>query len=189
MNKEEIEEKEDNKKKKYLLLLLLLLLLFLVFTCTYAFIKISFNINGRTKINKATWDVHFENLKVTEGSVKASRVSKIDSWKTNINYEVPLNIPGDYYEFTVDVVNKGSIPAKVSSSPTLGGITTEEDVYLNYFVTYSDGDEIKVNDELNSGDKVTYKVRVEFDKNIEITQLPKESEIFDLIFAINYVQK
>ena len=48
---------------------------------------------------------------------------------------------------------------------------------------------IKVNDELNSGDKVTYKVRVEFDKNIEITQLPKESEIIDLIFAINYVQK
>ena len=175
------------KEMKYVIVVLVLLLIGV--GIGYAIISTTLKITGKTTIGKSTWDVHFENLVTTEGSVNATQPAVIDTGKTNITYEIPLAIPGDFYEFTVDVANGGSIPAKVSATPTLGGITTEEDVYINYTVAYANGDEITVNDALEPGAKVTYKVRVEFDRDITSSQLPSESKSLDLTFAVNYIQK
>ena len=175
------------KKVKYIMVALLLLLIGV--GIGYAIISTTLTITGKTTIGKSTWDVHFENLVTTDGSVTATQPAVIDTGKTNITYEIPLAVPGEFYEFTVDVANGGSIPAKVSAAPTLGGVTTEEDAYINYTVTYANGDEIKVNDALEPGAKATYKVRVEFDRDITSSQLPSESKSLDLTFAINYVQK
>ena len=155
----------------------------------YAVISTTLNITGKTTIGKSSWDVHFENLVTTTGSVTPTQAAVIDSGKTNITYEIPLELPGDFYEFTVDVKNGGTIPAKVSANPTLGGITSAEDVYLNYTVTYADGTEIKLDDELAPSATASYKVRVEFDKNITGSQLPTDAKVLDLTFAVNYVQK
>ena len=179
-------KKSSRKNSSYLVALVLLLLVGM--SIGYAAISTTLNINGKSSIGKATWDVHFENLKVTSGSVTATKAAAIDSGKTNITYEIPLSIPGDFYEFTVDVKNGGSIPAKVSANPTLGGISSAEDVYLNYTVTYSDGRSIAVNDALAAGATASYKVRVEFDENISNSQLPSEAKTLDLTFAVNYVQ-
>ena len=162
--------------------------LFLVFFLSVIFVK-TINITGTSPISKVTWDVHYDNLKVSKGSVTAHKAAVIKSGDTTITYEVPLLVPGDYYEFSVDVVNNGTIPAKVSATPTLGGVSKENEKYLRYSASYADGSVIKVNDTLDVGEKVTYKVRVEFIKITELEELPKENITMDLTFAVNYVQQ
>lgn len=176
-------KKKSNRK---FVLLVLALLLFTI-TVGYAALSTTLNINGTSKINNATWDVHFANLKVTSGSVSATKAATIDS-ATEIDYNVELIKPGDFYEFTVDVTNTGTIDAKLGEAPILSGVSAEQDVYTNYTVTYSDDTAINANDKLAAGATKKLKVRVEFDRNITNSQLPTEAQTLDLKFAMNYVQ-
>ena len=176
-------KKKSNRK---FVLLVLALLLFTI-TVGYAALSTTLNINGTSKINNATWDVHFANLKVTSGSVSATKAATIDS-ATEIDYNVELIKPGDFYEFTVDVTNTGTIDAKLGAAPILSGVSAEQDVYTNYTVTYSDDTAINANDKLAAGATKKLKVRVEFDRNITNSQLPTEAQTLDLKFAMNYVQ-
>ena len=177
------------KKKNNGFLLALAFVIMLGISVGYAAITTTLQINGTSSIGKATWDVHFENVKVTSGSVTATNAAAIDTNKTSIGYAVILSLPGDFYEFTVDVKNGGTIPAKLSGVPTLSGVSSQQDVYVNYTVKYSDGTAIGSNDELAAGATKTLKVRVEFDKNISDSQLPSEGNSLNLGFAMDYVQK
>lgn len=176
------------KKSGKKVVLSLLALLLLTITVGYAALSTTLNINGTSKINNATWDVHFANLIVTSGSVSATKAATIDS-ATSIDYNVELIKPGDFYEFTVDVTNTGTIDAKLGDAPILSGVSAEQDVYTNYTVTYSDDTAIHANDKLAAGATKKLKVRVEFDReNITNSQLPTEAQTLDLKFAMNYVQ-
>ena len=175
------------KKSGKKVVLSLLALLLLTITVGYAALSTTLNINGTSKINNATWDVHFANLKVTSGSVSATKAATIDS-ATEIDYNVELIKPGDFYEFTVDVTNTGTIDAKLGAAPILSGVSAEQDVYTNYTVTYSDDTAIHANDKLAAGTTKKLKVRVEFDRNITNSQLPTEAQPLNLTFAMNYVQ-
>ena len=175
------------KKSGKKVVLSLLALLLLTITVGYAALSTTLNINGTSKINNATWDVHFANLEVTSGSVSATKAATIDS-ATEIDYNVELIKPGDFYEFTVDVTNTGTIDAKLGDAPILSGVSPEQDVYTNYTVTYSDDTAINANDKLAAGATKKLKVRVEFDRNITNSQLPTEAQPLNLTFAMNYVQ-
>ena len=148
-------KKKSNRK----FVLLVLALLLLTITVGYATLSTTLEIKGTSKINNAAWNVHFANLNVTEGSVAATKVASIDTTTTTIDYDVNLTKPGDFYEFTVDVTNTGSINAKLSAMPTLSGVSTEQDVYTNYTVTYSDCKAIGANDKLAAGETKTLKVK------------------------------
>ena len=54
---------------------------------------------------------------------------------TEITYSINLELPGEYYDFTVDVVNKGTMDAKVSEVNN-NQLTEEQQKYLSYQVTY-----------------------------------------------------
>ena len=176
-------KKKSNRK---FVLLVLALLLFTI-TVGYAALSTTLNINGTSKINNATWDVHFKNLEVTAGSVSATKAATIDS-ATEIDYNVELIKPGDFYEFTVDVTNTGTIDAKLGEAPILSGVSAEQDVYTNYTVTYSDDTAIHANDKLAAGTTKRLKVKVVYDKNITSNQLPTTAQPLNLTFAMNYVQ-
>ena len=175
------------KKSGKKVVLSLLALLLLTITVGYAALSTTLNINGTSKINNATWNVQFKNLTVTPGSVSATKAATIDS-ATEIDYNVELIKPGDFYEFTVDVTNTGTIDAKLGEAPILSGVSAEQDVYTNYTVTYSDDTAINANDKLAAGATKKLKVRVEFDRNITNSQLPTEAQPLNLTFAMNYVQ-
>ena len=175
------------KKSGKKVVLSLLALLLLTITVGYAALSTTLNINGTSKINNATWNVQFKNLTVTPGSVSATKAATIDS-ATEIDYNVELIKPGDFYEFTVDVTNTGTIDAKLGEAPILSGVSAEQDVYTNYTVTYIDDTAIHANDKLAAGTTKKLKVRVEFDRNITNSQLPTEAQPLNLTFAMNYVQ-
>ena len=59
----------NNKKKKYMIILFLLLLSLSV---GFALLQANLKINGSSKIQGSSWDIHFENLNISEGSVSLS---------------------------------------------------------------------------------------------------------------------
>ena len=149
------------------------------------------NINGTSNITRNTWDVHFTNLAVSNGSVSGAKVTKAATLDDtlHISYNITLDKPGDYYEFTVDVKNFGTIDAKLSALPVLEGLTAAQDVYTNYTFTHTDGTDIVVGEKLPVGASKNFKVRIEYDKSItDDTQLPKTDQELNLTVDMSYEQ-
>ncbi len=186
------QNKKRNNKKNYALLVLLLLLTGL--GIGYAILSTNLNITGSSSIKDAQWDIHFNNLNVSGGSVATTgtdSAATIDTaTKTRVDYTITLNKPGDYYEFTVDVVNGGSIDAMVATvSSKLDNVEIETlPSYLNYSVSYLDGKKIAANHLLAAGATETYKVRVEYKKDISAVDLPATDTTLSFTFAVSYVQ-
>ena len=179
-----------NKRKKYIIILFVLLL---GLSVGFALLQANLKINGTSKVKNSTWDIHFENLNITNGSVEIGTgdvAAAIQSSTTDITYTVTLNFPGDYYEFTVDAVNAGSVDGMIESvtSKLNNQPITTLPAYLNYSVTYSDGVALSPNQYLKAGDSETYKVRVEFKRDIESTDLPATAQTLTFNFGVVYVQ-
>lgn len=177
--------KKSKNKKNYILVVLLLLVV--TITVGYAALSTTLNINGTSTIGKQSWDVHFANLSVTSGSVTATEAATITAGKTTeITYEVTLAKPGDFYEFTVDVTNAGTIDAKTAAAPTISGNTLTD--VTNYTATWSDGTAIAANQTLAGGASKKLKVRIEYKKDITADQLPTTDTALTLKFSLPYVQ-
>ena len=176
--------KRASSKKKILTLSLLILLLCM--SIGYAALSGRLKLNAIAKINASMWDVHFENIRTSEGSIVGNPV--IGSDKTSISLEFTIGEPGDYYEFYVDVVNNGSMDARVESlvKTTLTEIQSH---YLTFHVTYEDGVEIQKGDSLKVGEREHIKVLIQFNRSINVEELPSTDEAINLECQINYVQE
>ena len=149
----------------------------------YAILQANLQINGTTKISSNTWNVHFQNIQVDAGSVSigtGDSSAAIDTENNcKVDFSVTLNVPGDYYEFTVDVINEGNIDAMIGSlNKTIkvnNVVVDSVPDYLKYDITYSDGEEILNNHLLEKNNIETYKVRVEFRSDID--ELPDTASI------------
>lgn len=180
-----------SKNKKTIMIVLLVVLL-LAISIGYAALQSNLTITGTAGINNAKWDIHWENVQITSGSVSTSAANKatIDSSKTTVNYNIALAKPGDFYEFTVDAVNDGTIDGMVSTvTSKLNGTTiTTLPEYLQYEVKYADGLAVHENHLLESGATETYRVRVAFKRDIDASQLPSSAQTLNLSFSVVYQQ-
>ena len=107
-----------NKKQKSHIRPIVYVMISVFLIIGYAYLTSNLTINGASLLKKATWDVHFENVQVKDGSVTGEQVTQepeIDTNKTTVNFHVNLKKPGDYYEFTVDAVNAGTIDAMINT--------------------------------------------------------------------------
>ena len=103
------------RKNKQKLTTSLFVLLLLAIGIVYAYLTSNLSITGSTHIASNTWDIHFANVVESPGSVTATTPAAIDTNdNTQVNYAITLQRPGDFYEFTVDIVNAGSIPGKLN---------------------------------------------------------------------------
>ena len=175
---------KQNKTQVYLLLIFSLALLIGI---GYAALFATLNINGQTTINKASWDIHMEDINVTSGSVTATTVPTLDTAKTTVNFSVKLTNPGDFYEFTVKEVNKGTIDAMVSTISKTG-LTATQAKYLDYTVTYDSGLELVQNQILKSGNSEYLRVKVAFKKDVTASDLPTADSTLNLNFSLAYQQ-
>ena len=172
----------DNKNNKKIIIVALLLII----SIGFSIISSSLTINGVSSIKGNTWDVHFENVQVKSGSVTAP-IPVISASETTVTYNVTLNQPGDFYEFTVDAVNDGTIDAMVETVSTTG-LTEAQQKYLIYQASYEDDSEIIVKHSLKKQSSETYKVRVEYNSEVEGDDLPDSDQTVSLSFSVNYVQ-
>ena len=152
----------------------------------FAYISSAVNIGGMFTLSPSRYDVHFENVQVTEGSVEADTPTYSTN-DTKVSASIRFTQPGDFYEFTIDAVNDGDIDAMLNTVSDVE-LTEETDKYLDYKVTYEDGEELAQYQELNAGDRLTFKVRANFKENIATEDLPVDGDTLDLTFDTNYVK-
>ena len=167
---------------------ILFLLLIFIIGLGYAYLNSSLAVNGLFNIGLNTWDIHFVNLVVKEGSSEAVSPAAIDvNDNTKVNYSVKLNLPGDYYEFEVDVKNFGTLPGEISVV-SLNGLDSSLSQVIQYTIKYkSSGDDLQVGDKLNPGAKKTIVVRLYYNKDITSEELIKDAIVFNLEFDITYI--
>ena len=177
-----------NIKDRKVLILVLCLVLVCVFTLTiaYAALNAVLTIQGSAQVTSADWDIHLANPKVTNGSA----TTNVPQIKTNstMNFATTLNMPGDFYEFTVDVVNSGSIDAMIESVIKNPELDASQKKYLNYEVTYQNGESITTKQTLSKGTTMPIKVRIEYRRDLSASDLPTGQVALDLSLTLEYIQ-
>jgi hypothetical protein len=187
-----------NKIKKHKLAFLLLgfALIISLISLGTAIVSGSISINGQSKINKNSWVIYFDHVKISEDSVEASYPAQIvDREKTQIEFAVHLDKPGDFYEFRVWTINDGSIDAYIKSIEKYE-LTDAQKEYLDFEVTYDTGEEIKPcdilyaldNDSPQTPHQRLIKAVVKYKTGIDKSLYPTEGVNLNLFFKINYVQ-
>ena len=174
-------------RKKYSMILTFTFIL-MMFSIGYAVISTTLSVNGTSKMANATWNVHFDNIQTKTGSVTPTTAPTISN-NTSVSFSARLENPGDFYEFNIDVVNGGSIDAMIESYTMTPTLTTDQQKYFNYSVTYSDGVALADNQLLEHGTIETLKVRFEYLTSNDINDYPEEDQTFNFNLSIDYVQK
>lgn len=164
---------------------IIVVLLILLISIGFAFLSSNLSIIGNTLVSKQTWDIHFENPTKVGGNVDATSLELTNS--TTVDFSVDLFKPKDSYEFSVDVVNNGSIDAMISSI-TATELTANQKKLFEYVITYDDGAALKEKQLLvhNSSDK--YKVTVRYKDDISSTDLTLNNQTINISITVNYVQ-
>ncbi len=180
-------DKRIKHKKRMDRLFILVIVCFAFLGIGYSYISTSLNINGTANVTAASWDVHFDNLNVTTGSVTATTPADITS-DTTVEFAATLEEPGDFYEFTVDVENGGTMDAMIDDFGISPELTSDQQKYLEYTITYSDGVELEEKQELKQGTTETLKVRFSYIENEDKTNYPTEDQTFNIEFTVTYTQ-
>ena len=191
-----------SRRKKDLALLLIIILLSV--TMGYALITTQLKINGSAAIAKNSWIVYWDNPVVSEGSITPTlptlSAEQGSSNNTITTWSNTLNVPGDFYEFTIDAVNNGTIDAMISAiDPKVvdqNNNPVDLPSYIKYEVTYVDGKEIEENHLLakksgNTPTREKYKIRVEFLDTItnqQLNEIPEGGLSYTFSYHVSYVQ-
>ena len=176
-------------RKRNMIFMFILALMFI--SIGYAFIYSDLKIEGLTTVTKQTWNVYFDNLVVTEGSVTPKTATALSGeYPTTVNYSVSLENPGDFYEFTVDVVNDGTMDAMVDSIlSTNNNKEISLPSYMEYKVSYSTGQNIKEKHLLETQKTLKYKVGIYFKKDITEEELQNNQPLdLRLKFEVSFTQ-
>ena len=181
----------NRRKKKNTGLILILLILGI--SIGFAILTTNLKINGIGRINKATWNIHWDNVILKDSTAQASSDAVItDQKKTQVEYSVVFNKPGDFYEFTVDAVNEGTIDGEVDAVSNILLDGTDQEIeyppYIKSEVTYVDGKEIEQHHLLKSGKRERYKVKVTYSSSVDKTTLVTTDTTYKFKFSVTYVQ-
>ena len=131
-----------------------------VTTVAYAVMQTTLNVSGTIIKKGAALDIYFANLKTPSFSGNGKSTSATLS-STNIEFTIELSEPLDSVTYYFDVVNSGTINAKLDSI-TYSGVTTASNKNIGTTFTYSDGTEIKEGDFLAAGVTRNLKLKIEY---------------------------
>lgn len=196
---ERIEEKKKNSKKDILLILLLLFMIFIlsIVTVTYTFNSKIIDIVGFTGVYRETsWKVDFDNISLDrEGSIY---VEDISASNTSIkDFDITFIRPGDAFTIRLDVVNNGTLDAKLETFKISNIVCTYNngtsaddycDKHISYSIKYKDGSSIKKDDVLEAGETKTVVFKMSYAENAPVLY-DEVISIDDMNMSFVYVQK
>ena len=181
----------EKERRTKALVVVVLLIVVAGLTVAFAALSTTLNINGTAYLDAAKWGIRFENLSSPTkiGSATTTGTAKIEETKaaeiTGIN--VSLSTPGDKITYTVDLVNKGTINAKIDNIEKTV-LTQEQQRYLTFKVTDQNGKEISQDDILSAGETRNLTITIEFIKDLTKEDLPKQTSTISLSYKLNFVQ-
>lgn len=170
-------------KNKYLIITLIALTFI---TVGFALLQNNLRINGTVATKSNSWNIYFDNVILNPSSVSKSLPTI--SERTSLSFNVELTAPGDLYEFTVDIVNAGTIDAMVKTI-TATNLTSEQAKLVDLSYTYSNGTPIKERDSLKAQTTKTIKVLVKYKGDINNEDLPNSNISLPISIEIEYVQE
>ena len=180
----------------------------IIMSIGYAAYSTPMSITGNTTIQRASWDVKFNNPTTVSTVTSVSPTLVTGPTLTNatsLTFGVTLKV-GETYDFTVDVVNAGTFNAKLDTYSLTGnkkkGSTTTQitsadgqsysNDYLEYSVKWSDDSELKGTADgaatINSGDTRKLKVHVGFIEPADASVLPDSNEDYTFTLNMSFVQ-
>ena len=192
-----------SKNKKILLISSISLAVIIVLGIVYAAFTQQLNIAGSATGRSSKWDIHFENLSNVSlnGTAKELTAPTINTNNTQIsNYSVSLTSPGDYVEYTFDVVNDGDYDATLTNlsktAPSCQGTgdnasndATNVCGKLTYTLTYENGATVSQSDTLKSKETKTMKLKLLYQEFNDDSLLPKmDVTISGLGIQLTYTQ-
>ena len=181
----------EKERRTKALVVVVLLIVVVGLTIAFAALSATLNIKGTAYLDAAKWGIRFENLSSPTkiGSATTTGTAKIEETKaaeiTDIN--VSLSTPGDKVTYTVDLVNKGTINAKIDKIEKTQ-LTSEQQRYLTFKVTDKNGKEVSEGDILSAGETRNLTITIEFIKNLTKEDLPKQTSTISLSYKLNFVQ-
>ena len=177
-----------NIKDRKVLTLGLCLILVCVFTLTIAYAALSavLTISGNARVSAADWDIYLANPKVTNGS--ATTIVPSIKTSSTVEFSTTLSMPGDFYEFTIDVVNGGSIDAMIENVVKTPELTADQAKFLKYEITYQNGESITNKQLLAKDTSMPIKVRIEYRNDLVASDLPTGQVVLDLALTLEYTQ-
>ena len=94
--------------------------------------------SGSAVTIKKAWDVHYDST-ATEATAETAAVASNGSITsistTNVTFTATLNEPGDYYQFTLPVMNEGTMTAYLDSI-NMTALTDAQKAYLEFTIAY-----------------------------------------------------
>ena len=193
------------EKKRYgvLAAIVAVLAVIVVLGISYAAFSQQLEIDGSATVNKSSWKIKFVDLEkaVTTGTAKEVTSPSIETGDTKVgNFAVTLTTPGDTVSYKVKVKNEGTFNATLSSKnvpkPTCNGTGANEATdasnvckYLEYTLTYANGDQINTGDSLNVGESKELLLKLVYKDDITAQELPKDDvTITNLQVTLVYAQ-
>ena len=177
-----------NKKKNTIMFLIILIL---GLTIGFAILTQTLKIDGTGLVKGNSWDIHWANPEVIDGSA-SDVIPTLSNSNTLATYEIDLYNPGDYYEFTIDAVNAGTLDAEILKLDNNFYNSSDEEIdlpnYLKSTITNIDGTSIEKGQRLNSQESKKYKVRVDYRDDVDSSELPSTDETITGKISIEYIQ-
>ncbi len=184
-----------------------ILITILTISVAYASLSTTLNIHGTSNVNVSSWDIYFRNISpVTLSDTTLARENTtpaLVSGSTSIN-NIDITFNGAATAFyTFEVVNDGSIDAKVSTVLKNNFTCTPVDVptgeetaaatfattacpNFNFEVTYADDTAINVDDVLLAGESANLKVTIGYNSSDPIEYKVQTSGLdIDIIYIQN----
>ena len=189
MKKGNFRKRKFNRKRKNTYKIFFLVIIGM--TLGFAAINTTLQLIGTLNISRTTWNIHWENPTKVGGVNATQDVHLKTGDNTTVEYQVNLVNPGDYYEFTVDAKNEGTIDAMVTGFTNKvyeNNVEITKPDYLDFIVTYSDDKQIANNHLLASTKSETYKVKVMYKTGLTADQLPTSTSTYKFTFSVTYMQ-
>ena len=131
------------------------------------------------------FDLKFTNLQRFNKS-NTTEEEKAELTDHGLSTRTSFQKAGDSIDYTFDVINDGTIDAKLGFDP----IKLKSDMYfkkhIKYSITYNNGSEVKKGDEIKAGETKTFKVHIEYSSKADLATI--DSQFFESNIYLLYLQ-
>lgn len=150
--------------KKKILIYLLVFILIISISIGYAVLTSSLNLLGSFSFVQNRFSVYLDELKILDSTIENANYSIADDM--SISLSGSFKKPGDYIDFSVYIINHGTLDATMESFEFTG----IDSAFSNYFectLKYADGTSVNVGDYLQAGAARKFIIHLEYSYDIE----------------------